>query len=193
MEGEEACGEEVGGSLDQYSHGVPPTHSVDGTGQDRFDGGHLYSHVVLPGQPRPRRPKLQHSQSILRKQAEEEAIKRSRSLCESYELSADLQDKQVEMLERKYGGSFITRNAACTIQTAFRQYQMNKNFKRLRSSMSENHMSRRIVLSSMRMQFSLEGPEKVHQSSSLTDSRTKHLGGLIQSECSADLEGCGPR
>lgn len=64
------------------------------------------------------------------------------------------------MLERKYGGRFISRHAARTIQTAFRQYQMNKNFERLRSSMSENRMSRRIVLSNMRMQFSFEGPEK---------------------------------
>ncbi|KAM9524959.1 IQ motif and SEC7 domain-containing protein 1 isoform 2-T2 [Salvelinus alpinus] len=184
VEGEEACDDEVGGSLDQYSRGTPLAHSIDGTGQDRFDGGHLFSHVVLPGQPR---PKLQHSQSILRKQAEEKAVKCSRSLSESYELSADLQDKKVEMLERKYGGRFITRHAARTIQTAFRQYQMNKNFKRLRSSMSENRMSRRIVLSSMRMQFSLEGPEKVDQSSSLTGNGTKHLGALVQSECSADV------
>uniref|UniRef100_A0A8C7NTW9 IQ motif and Sec7 domain ArfGEF 1 n=1 Tax=Oncorhynchus mykiss TaxID=8022 RepID=A0A8C7NTW9_ONCMY len=96
------------------------------------------------------------------------------------------------MLERKYGGRFITRHAARTIQTAFRQYQMNKNFKRLRSSMSENRMSRRIVLSSMRMQFSLEGPENVHQSSFLTDNGTKHLGALVQSECSSDLGGVVP-
>ncbi|XP_075883065.1 IQ motif and Sec7 domain ArfGEF 1a isoform X3 [Nelusetta ayraudi] len=152
----------------------PPLEGVTGYGQgpvthgsaispDRFDSP-LYSHGVQPGPQRPRRPKLQHSQSILRKQAEEEAIKRSRSLSESYELSADLQDKQVEMLERKYGGRFITRHAARTIQTAFRQYQMNKNFERLRSSMSENRMSRRIVLSNMRMQLSFEGPEKVHSS-----------------------------
>uniref|UniRef100_A0AAY4EG35 SEC7 domain-containing protein n=1 Tax=Denticeps clupeoides TaxID=299321 RepID=A0AAY4EG35_9TELE len=151
-------------------------------------GAPLYAHPALPGQQRPRRPKLQHSQSILRKQAEEEAIKRSRSLSESYELSTDLQDKQVEMLERKYGGRFITRHAARTIQTAFRQYQMNKNFERLRSSMSENRMSRRIVLSNMRMQFSFEGPEKVHSSYfegkqvSLTDDSAK-VGALVQSEC----------
>lgn len=94
---------------------------------------------------------------------------------------------QVEMLERKYGGRFITRHAARTIQTAFRQYQMNKNFERLRSSMSENRMSRRIVLSNMRMQFSFEGPEKVHSSYfegkqvSLTDDGSK-LGALVQSE-----------
>ncbi|XP_042622407.1 IQ motif and SEC7 domain-containing protein 1-like isoform X9 [Cyprinus carpio] len=91
------------------------------------------------------------------------------------------------MLERKYGGRFITRHAARTIQTAFRQYQMNKNFERLRSSMSENRMSRRIVLSNMRMQFSFEGPEKVHSSYfegkqvSLTDDGSK-LGALVQSE-----------
>lgn len=54
----------------------------------------LYS-GPLGQQQRTRRPKLQHSTSILRKQAEEEAIKRSRSLSESYELSSDLQDKQV--------------------------------------------------------------------------------------------------
>ncbi|XP_072305032.1 IQ motif and Sec7 domain ArfGEF 1a isoform X2 [Eucyclogobius newberryi] len=145
-----------------YSQG-PVTHG-SAISPDRFDSP-LYSHGgVQPGPQRPRRAKLQHSQSILRKQAEEEAIKRSRSLSESYELSADLQDKQVEMLERKYGGRFITRHAARTIQTAFRQYQMNKNFERLRSSMSENRMSRRIVLSNMRMQLSFEGPEKVHSS-----------------------------
>nr|XP_060621974.1 IQ motif and SEC7 domain-containing protein 1 isoform X16 [Anolis sagrei ordinatus]XP_060621975.1 IQ motif and SEC7 domain-containing protein 1 isoform X16 [Anolis sagrei ordinatus] len=93
------------------------------------------------------------------------------------------------MLERKYGGRLITRHAARTIQTAFRQYQMNKNFERLRSSMSENRMSRRIVLSNMRMQFSFEGPEKVHSSYfegkqvSLTNDGSK-LGALVQSECS---------
>uniref|UniRef100_A0AAQ4NYY4 IQ motif and Sec7 domain ArfGEF 1 n=1 Tax=Gasterosteus aculeatus aculeatus TaxID=481459 RepID=A0AAQ4NYY4_GASAC len=155
---------ESGPSLDGgASFGQGPVTHGSAISPDRFDGP-LYSHGVQPGPQRPRRPKLQHSQSILRKQAEEEAIKRSRSLSESYELSADLQDKQVEMLERKYGGRFITRHAARTIQTAFRQYQMNKNFERLRSSMSENRMSRRIVLSNMRMQLSFEGPEKVHSS-----------------------------
>ncbi|XP_067303109.1 IQ motif and Sec7 domain ArfGEF 1a isoform X3 [Pseudorasbora parva] len=155
---------EPGPSLDTsigYGHG-PVTHSSS-LSPDQFEGS-VYSHNIQTGPQRPQRPKLQHSQSILRKQAEEEAIKRSRSLSESYELSTDLQDKKVEMLERKYGGRFITRHAARTIQTAFRQYQMNKNFERLRSSMSENRMSRRILLSNMRMQFSFEGSEKVHGS-----------------------------
>ncbi|XP_063071865.1 IQ motif and SEC7 domain-containing protein 1 isoform X3 [Engraulis encrasicolus] len=201
----DAQGGDLGPSLDAggigYARG-PVTHgalispggggggTVVGIASDRYEAP-IYAHII-PGQ-RPRRPKLQHSQSILRKQAEEEAIKRSRSLSESYELSTDLQDKQVEMLERKYGGRFITRHAARTIQTAFRQYQMNKNFERLRSSMSENRMSRRIVLSNMRMQFSFEGPEKVHSSYfegkqvSLTDdgSGSGQLGTLVQSsaEC----------
>ena len=72
---------------------VPVSHSA-GLGPQHLDS-QLYGHIFLPGHQRPRRPKLQHSQSILRKQAEEEAIKRSRSLSESYELSSDLQDKQV--------------------------------------------------------------------------------------------------
>ncbi|KAM8913297.1 IQ motif and SEC7 domain-containing protein 1 isoform 5-T5 [Spinachia spinachia] len=188
----DAAGSEVGASVDPsgvYSC-IPITHS-GGPGPDHLDS-QLYGHILLPGHLRPRRTKLQHSQSILRKQAEEEAIKRSRSLSESYELSSDLQDKQVEMLERKYGGRFITRHAARTIQTAFRQYQMNKNFERLRSSMSENRMSRRIVLSNMRMQFSFEGPEKVHSSYfegkqvSLTDDSTK-IGALVHSELGGDM------
>nr|XP_043879247.1 IQ motif and SEC7 domain-containing protein 1 isoform X3 [Solea senegalensis] len=188
----DAPGSEVGASVD-HSGGyscVPITRS-SGLSSDHLDS-QLYGQILLPGHLRPRRPKLQHSQSILRKQAEEEAIKRSRSLSESYELSSDLQDKQVEMLERKYGGRFITRHAARTIQTAFRQYQMNKNFERLRSSMSENRMSRRIVLSNMRMQFSFEGPEKVHSSYfegkqvSLTDDSSK-IGALVQSEHGGDM------
>ncbi|XP_047202966.1 IQ motif and SEC7 domain-containing protein 1 isoform X2 [Girardinichthys multiradiatus] len=168
------------------SYVCKPVIHRGGFGLDHLDS-QLYGHIFLPNHLRPRRPKLQHSQSILRKQTEEEAIKRSRSLSESYELSSDLQDKQVEMLERKYGGRFITRHAARTIQTAFRQYQMNKNFERLRSSMSENRMSRRIVLSNMRMQLSFEGPEKVHSSYfegkqvSLSDEGTK-IGALVQSE-----------
>lgn len=85
-------------SLDGGATYGPVTHG-SAISPDRFESP-LYSQGVQPGPQRPRRPKLQHSQSILRKQAEEEAIKRSRSLSESYELSADLQDKQVIALVR---------------------------------------------------------------------------------------------
>uniref|UniRef100_A0A673J0G5 IQ motif and SEC7 domain-containing protein 1-like n=1 Tax=Sinocyclocheilus rhinocerous TaxID=307959 RepID=A0A673J0G5_9TELE len=90
----EAPGGEAGPSLENsggYLRG-PVSRSAIISGE-LFDGPPLYAHDI---RQRPRRPKLQHSQSILRKQAEEEAIKRSRSLSESYELSTDLQDKQVE-------------------------------------------------------------------------------------------------
>ncbi|XP_077308294.1 IQ motif and SEC7 domain-containing protein 1 isoform X4 [Lithobates pipiens] len=185
----EVPGGETGASLDSSSsyHQGSITHSSS-ISPEQYDHPSYGIFSVSPGQ-RSRRPKLQHSTSILRKQAEEEAIKRSRSLSESYELSSDLQDKQVEMLERKYGGRLITRHAARTIQTAFRQYQMNKNFERLRSSMSENRMSRRIVLSNMRMQFSFEGPEKVHSSYfegkqvSLSNDGTKLGHRIVQSDC----------
>ncbi|KAJ3586637.1 hypothetical protein NHX12_013033 [Muraenolepis orangiensis] len=79
------------------------------------------------------RSRHQPASLALRKQEEEEN-KRCKALSDSYELSTDLQDKKVEMLERKYGGSFVSRRAAKIIQMAFRQYRMNKNFERIRSS-----------------------------------------------------------
>lgn len=91
----DAPGSEAAASVDPNGgYSCVPVTRGGGLGPDHFDG-QLYGHLFLPGHQRPRRPKLQHSQSILRKQAEEEAIKRSRSLSESYELSSDLQDKQV--------------------------------------------------------------------------------------------------
>ena len=40
---------------------------------------------------------------------------------EPYELSQDLIAKQLEVLEKKYGGSHRAKNAALTIQRAFRR------------------------------------------------------------------------
>lgn len=45
----------------------------------------------------------------------------------SYELSQDLLDKQIELLERKYGGT-RARRAAIVIQRAFRRYTLIKKF-----------------------------------------------------------------
>uniref|UniRef100_A0A3B4XLC0 IQ motif and Sec7 domain ArfGEF 2 n=1 Tax=Seriola lalandi dorsalis TaxID=1841481 RepID=A0A3B4XLC0_SERLL len=107
------------------------------------------------------RSRHQPASLALRKQEEEES-KRCKALSDSYELSTDLQDKKVEMLERKYGGQFVSRRAARTIQTAFRQYRMNKNFERLRSSASESRMTRRIILSNMRMQVHTDADRNTH-------------------------------
>ncbi|KAG5846099.1 hypothetical protein ANANG_G00146150 [Anguilla anguilla] len=69
-----------------------------------------------------------------------------------YELSLDLKNKQVEMLEHKYGGHLISRRAACKIQTAFRQYQLSKNFEKIRNSLLESRLPRRISLRKVRVQ-----------------------------------------
>lgn len=85
------------------------------------------------------------------------------------QLSPSLVLPQVEMLERKYGGSFVSRRAARTIQTAFRQYRMNKNFERLRSSASESRMTRRIILSNMRLQYSFDERQPQQQAQTQTN------------------------
>lgn len=56
------------------------------------------------------------------------------------------------MLELKYGGHLISRRAACKIQTAFRQYQLSKNFEKIRNSLLESRLPRRISLRKVRVQ-----------------------------------------
>lgn len=60
--------------------------------------------------------------------------------------------QQIEMLEHKYGGHLISRRAACKIQTAFRQYQLSKNFEKIRNSLLESRLPRRISLRKVRVQ-----------------------------------------
>jgi hypothetical protein len=48
------------------------------------------------------------------------------------------------MLERKYGGSLRARRAARTIQRAYRSYCMNRNFQKLRHSVVERRLSKRL-------------------------------------------------
>lgn len=48
------------------------------------------------------------------------------------------------MLERKYGGSLRSRRAARTIQRAYRSYCMNRNFQKLRHSVGERRLSKRL-------------------------------------------------
>ena len=99
----------------------------------------------------PRNPKLVSQQTVsggsVRRQRslrrnDEELIKRSRAQSVAYELSQDLQDKQTEMLERRYGGSVRSRRAAKIIQRAYRQYCMNRNFQKLRNSVAERRLSK---------------------------------------------------
>lgn len=61
-----------------------------------------------------------------------------------YELSQDLLEKQIEMLERKYGG-VKARNAALTIQRAFRRYTLLKKFATITAmAKAEKRLSRKL-------------------------------------------------
>ncbi|KAM8909464.1 IQ motif and SEC7 domain-containing protein 3 isoform 2-T2 [Spinachia spinachia] len=95
-----------------------------------------------------RRASLHHTASPLRVQRNGA----SHSTTSDYELSLDLKNKQIEMLEHKYGGHLISRRAACKIQTAFRQYQLSKNFEKIRNSLLESRLPRRISLRKARVQ-----------------------------------------
>ncbi|XP_078272864.1 IQ motif and SEC7 domain-containing protein 3 isoform X2 [Rhinoraja longicauda] len=96
---------------------------------------------------------LHHTASPMRMQRGKAAAAAYSHLPASdYELSLDLKNKQIEMLEHKYGGHLVSRRAACTIQTAFRQYQLSKNFEKIRNSLLESRMPRRISLHKVRLQ-----------------------------------------
>uniref|UniRef100_A0A3P8S8S6 IQ motif and SEC7 domain-containing protein 3 n=2 Tax=Amphiprion percula TaxID=161767 RepID=A0A3P8S8S6_AMPPE len=95
-----------------------------------------------------RRASLHHTASPLRVQRNGAG---SHSATSDYELSLDLKNKQIEMLEHKYGGHLISRRAACKIQTAFRQYQLSKNFEKIRNSLLESRLPRRISLRKVRV------------------------------------------
>ncbi|XP_048355154.1 IQ motif and SEC7 domain-containing protein 3 isoform X3 [Sphaerodactylus townsendi] len=97
---------------------------------------------------------LHHTGSPVRGQRSKGAATCSHAAASDYELSLDLKNKQVEMLEHKYGGHLVSRRAACTIQTAFRQYQLSKNFEKIRNSLLESRMPRRISLRKVRVQNS---------------------------------------
>ncbi|GJQ68086.1 putative regulation of ARF protein signal transduction [Trypoxylus dichotomus] len=76
-------------------------------------------------------------------------IKRSRAQ-NSYELSQDIYDKQIELLERKYGGD-KARKAAITIQKAFRRYTLVKRFYAIANQAKiEKRTSRRLPRSNSR-------------------------------------------
>ncbi|KAK1784991.1 hypothetical protein P4O66_018418, partial [Electrophorus voltai] len=69
-----------------------------------------------------------------------------------YKLPPDLKQKQIEELEQKYGGALTSRRAASKIQTAFRQYQLSKNFQKIRNSVLESGIPRRMSVRRVRVQ-----------------------------------------
>ena len=65
-------------------------------------------------------------------------IMETNSSITNYELSQDLRDKQIEILERKYGGNLRCRHAATIIQRAYRQYKLKENFRHLCATVKTN-------------------------------------------------------
>lgn len=72
----------------------------------------MYSHSQNIGIPSPQHFASNHSTKTnsIRYGSNSELSKRTRN--QSYELSQDLQDKQIELLERKYGGNVRAQKAA---------------------------------------------------------------------------------
>lgn len=87
--------------------------------------------------------RIQRQRSYKRTE-DDDKLKKSRAWANAYELSQDLHEKQLEMLERKYGGHLRAKRAARIIQQAFRQYCMNRNFEKLRQGAGERRLSRRL-------------------------------------------------
>ena len=62
-----------------------------------------------------------------------DSLSRQKSFSKKYELSPELQDRSVRFLERHYGGKDKAHRAARIIQSYYRKYRMDKQFKRMRS------------------------------------------------------------
>ncbi|XP_013382812.1 IQ motif and SEC7 domain-containing protein 2-like [Lingula anatina] len=117
--------------------------------------------------------KLQRQRSF-RKSKEENGSHHSKSP-NAYELSSDFQAKQIEMLEKKYGGQLRARIAARTIQQAYRNYCLRKNFQRLRSIKGERRLVHRLT--------------EMGRSDSMWNDIVIHNDSLFTSEYSVDSEG----
>eukprot|EP00057_Strongylocentrotus_purpuratus_P015808 XP_011670282.1 PREDICTED: IQ motif and SEC7 domain-containing protein 3 [Strongylocentrotus purpuratus] len=113
-----------------------PTTHLAGTSQEKP------TKIRWDLSPSPRnRASLRREKSIKQRREEERLIKQSRVLGSSYELSPDLQQKQVEMLEKRYGGRTKAQKAANVIQQAYRKHELQKEFQRLRRTRSDSRIS----------------------------------------------------
>ncbi|XP_075161981.1 brefeldin-resistant Arf-GEF family protein schizo isoform X2 [Haematobia irritans] len=120
-----------------YHHGGAVVVAGSGVGTGNGCGG--------PGSS----PSSMHQQNVNKNKSSmrtgNEVLKRSRTQS-AYELSQDLLEKQIELLERKYGG-VRARNAAITIQRAFRHYMMVKKFASITAmAKAEKRLSRRTMV-----------------------------------------------
>ena len=78
-------------------------------------------------------PKLERKETLKASVKRSDSISRQKSFSRKYELSPDLQDRSVMFLERQYGGKEKAHKAARVIQSYYRKYRMDKQFKRMRT------------------------------------------------------------
>lgn len=107
-----------------------------------------------------------------------------------YELSQDLLDKQIEMLERKYGG-VKARNAALTIQRAFRRYTLLKKFAAITAmAKAEKRTSRRIANVTETESAQSVGRSIVEPDQYMSSAYIKQVDG--DQACLSSLSSCRP-
>ncbi|XP_065082026.1 IQ motif and SEC7 domain-containing protein 1 isoform X1 [Ochlerotatus camptorhynchus] len=108
-----------------------------------------------------------------------EVLKRTR-VQNAYELSQDLLDKQIELLERKYGG-VKARTAALTIQRAFRHYTMVKKFASITAmAKAEKRMSRRVQHQQQQAELEMmQQQQQLHQSHLAEEGQQYEDGSLV--------------
>ncbi|XP_022082588.1 uncharacterized protein LOC110974929 isoform X3 [Acanthaster planci] len=135
----------------------PPGKWISPTVQRSTSNLDSKTHPRFEVTPRGKTPRgsLRREKSIQQRREDERLIQRSRELSNSYELSSDLKSKQVEMLEKRYGGRIRAHHAAKVIQEAFRQHNMKREFQRLRRTPSESRISR--YLDSHSKQWGMSG------------------------------------
>ncbi|XP_066598251.1 IQ motif and SEC7 domain-containing protein 1 isoform X5 [Prorops nasuta] len=124
-----------------YTHGAYPSN-VQVYPHTAYSQPQSYGTMVqgYGGQPQPAFQQNHMKKGTVRNG---DVLKRCR-LQTAYELSQDLLDKQIEMLERKYGG-VKARNAALTIQRAFRRYTLLKKFAAITAmAKAEKRLSRKL-------------------------------------------------
>ncbi|XP_043282422.1 IQ motif and SEC7 domain-containing protein 1 isoform X3 [Venturia canescens] len=128
-----------------YVHGVYPSSNVQvyQYASGAYNQPQSYGSMVqgYGGQAQSVYQQSHHKKGTIRNG---DVLKRCRLQAARYELSQDLLDKQIEMLERKYGG-VKARNAALTIQRAFRRYTLLKKFAAITAmAKAEKRLSRNV-------------------------------------------------
>lgn len=78
-------------------------------------------------------PKLGRKETFKTSVKRNDSLSKQKSFNRKYELSPELQDRSVKFLERQYGGKEKAHQAARVIQSYYRKYRMDRQFKMMRT------------------------------------------------------------